>query len=99
MIEQFTDIRPTTKDEQLRAWCIQAAIEKIGDVPVRPGTVSKLADEIEKFVTQGYEKDDDETLFKVHAALMESDFGFQESDVTSIISCLQNAGILFRERS
>ena len=98
MIEQFTDIRPTTKAEQVRAWCVQAAIEKIGEVPVRPGVVARLADEIEKFVIQGYEKHDDETLTKVHTALMESDFGFKEGDVTSIISCLQNAGILFRER-
>lgn len=40
---------------------------------------------------------DEETLFKVNQVL--SDYGFEPSEATDLISQLQNVGILFRERS
>lgn len=54
MLETFTEINGVTKDECIRAWCIQASIEKWGDVvPRRSAAISALAREFEEFITLG----------------------------------------------
>lgn len=101
-MDNFENVQGLNPEQQLRAWAVEKSSEILttGLISPRRNSVVSLADKIETYVKTGESTShDDETMTKVHKALHESDFAFTEGDVTSIVSCLQNAGILFRERA
>lgn len=106
----FHDIRGCSKEEQIRAWSVEQAID-LNREGLNNGwactndSLVDMAAAIEKFVRDGGDNDpiieeelsyDESTLSKVYDALKES--GISVDVGVDIVNSMQNKGILFRER-